>query len=245
MTLADRTLAFAEQAADLQTRKALSASLMSLIAPVGGSRFSCLYLRRDAGGVIIERSISNVPRLWQELYFERGYQATDPVFRCVVRGGAYGFWNELTRAVTMGKLNREVMDVASEFDMKDGFTRRVSLDSGGLAVMMVAGEELDHSDRTKAALRMVFDVFANEGARMLKFANGEEIERDNTRRGLSRMQLKVLLLRAEGHSNKLVAQQLGRNEKTVECHVTEILRRLDARNMIDAIRIATKLKIID
>ncbi len=56
--------------------------------------------------------------------------------------------------------------------------------------------------------------------------------------------VKVLLLRAEGHSNKLVAQQLGRNEKTVECHATEILSRLDARNMIDAIRIATKLKLI-
>lgn len=244
MTLADRTLAFAEQAPGLQTRKALSAGLMSLIEPIGASRFSCLYLRRDAGGVIIERSISNVPRLWQELYFERGYEATDPVFKSTVRGGAYGYWNELTRAVTLGKAGREVMDVASEFNMKDGFTRRVSLDSGGLAVMMVAGEELDHSERTKAALRMVFDVFANEGVRMLKLANGEAVERDESRRSLSKTQLKVLLLRAEGHSNKLVAQQLGRNEKTVECHVTEILRRLDARNMIDAIRIATKLRMI-
>ena len=41
-----------------------------------------------------------------------------------------------------------------------------------------------------------------------------------------------------------LAQALGRHEKTVECHVTEILRRLEARNMIDAIRIATKLKLI-
>ena len=48
----------------------------------------------------------------------------------------------------------------------------------------------------------------------------------------------------EGLSNKQVAQNLGRHEKTVECHVTEILRRLDARNMIDAIRIATKHKLI-
>ena len=37
---------------------------------------------------------------------------------------------------------------------------------------------------------------------------------------------------------------MGRHEKTVECHVTEILRRLEARNMIDAIRIAQKLKLI-
>jgi DNA-binding NarL/FixJ family response regulator len=61
---------------------------------------------------------------------------------------------------------------------------------------------------------------------------------------LSRTQLKVLMMRAEGLSNKLVAQAMNRHEKTVECHVTEILRRLDARNMIDAIRIATRLKMI-
>ena len=94
---------------------------------------------------------------------------------------------------------------------------------------------------------MAFDVFANEGARMLKVgptgaaAEGGEGEPSQD---LSKTQLKVLLMRSEGMSNKQVAQTLGRHEKTVECHVTEILRRLEARNMIDAIRIATRLKLI-
>jgi DNA-binding NarL/FixJ family response regulator len=51
-------------------------------------------------------------------------------------------------------------------------------------------------------------------------------------------------MRAEGLSNKAVAVAMNRHEKTVECHVTEILRRLEARNMIEAIRIATKRKLI-
>jgi DNA-binding NarL/FixJ family response regulator len=51
-------------------------------------------------------------------------------------------------------------------------------------------------------------------------------------------------MRSEGLSNKQVAREMSRHEKTVECHVTEILRRLEARNMIDAIRIATKRKLI-
>ena len=87
--------------------------------------------------------------------------------------------------------------------------------------------------------------FANEGARMLKMSDeGILAEDQGPRRDLSRTQLKVLLMRSEGLSNKQVAQALGRHEKTVECHVTEILRRLEARNMIDAIRIATKHKLI-
>jgi DNA-binding NarL/FixJ family response regulator len=61
---------------------------------------------------------------------------------------------------------------------------------------------------------------------------------------LSRTQLRVLLMRAEGLSNRDIANQMARKEKTVECHVTEILRRLEARNMIDAIRIATLQRVI-
>jgi DNA-binding NarL/FixJ family response regulator len=51
-------------------------------------------------------------------------------------------------------------------------------------------------------------------------------------------------MRAEGLSNKDIAVMMSRKEKTVECHVTEILRRLEARNMIDAIRIATLQRVI-
>jgi DNA-binding NarL/FixJ family response regulator len=241
--LAERTLAFAVQAPGIQSRKALGRSLLTLTESLGATRYACLYLRREAGELTIERSISNTPRPWQQAYLERGYDATDPVFNAVVRGGAYGYWSELTRGMVMNKAGREVMVTAREFEMHEGFTKRVTLDSGGLAVMMVAGRELVRSDKAKAAFRVACDIFANEGARMLKIADDEE-NGDNGQRELSRTQLKVLLMRADGLSNKQVALQLGRHEKTVECHVTEILRRLEARNMIDAIRIATKLKLI-
>ena len=247
MTLAERTLAFAEQATELQTRKSLGASLLSLIEPLGASTYACLYLRRERGMVVIDRLLSNVPRQWQELYLERGYDAADPVFQGVMRGGTYGYWDELTRGLVLSRSSREVMGAASDHQMRQGFTKRVNLDTGGIAVMMIAGLELEKDRPTRAALRMSCDVFANEGSRMLKVAPGGgpggEGESEPSR-DLSRTQLKVLLMRSEGMSNRQVAQALGRHEKTVECHVTEILRRLDARNMIDAIRIATRLKLI-
>ncbi len=246
MTLAERTLAFAAQAPELLTRKQLGEGLMSVLAEVNASRFACLYLRREHGELVIDRSISNLPPAWLKLYLERGYDATDPVFQCVVRGGAYGYWNELTGGMVLGRSGREVMGAARQFDMKDGFTRRVTLDSGGVAVVMAAGEDLERKPEARAALRMAFDIFANEGARMLKSEAIVRPAHDASQPSprLSRTQLKVLMMRAEGLSNKMVAHALNRHEKTVECHVTEILRRLDARNMIDAIRIATKQKLI-
>jgi LuxR family transcriptional regulator, quorum-sensing system regulator BjaR1 len=240
--LPERLLAFAAAAPGLQTKKALVASFTALIETLGATRFACLYLRREGAGLAIERSIHNLPRLWQELYLERGFDAVDPVLQATARG-AWGYWNELIQGVSLTKAAREVMTSAREFDMKDGFTKRISLDAGGTAVMMVTGTQLTRSDRARAAFRMSFEVFANEGVRMLKLAE-EPSAAEAESRELSKTQLKVLVMRSEGMSNKQVAQAMGRHEKTVECHVTEILRRLGARNMIDAIRIATRQKLI-
>lgn len=243
MTLSEQTLTFAAKAPSLHTRKALGDSLMSLLDTLGATRYACLYLRREAGGLAIERSIANVPRLFQELYLERGYDADDPVFQSAVRAGSCGYWDEQIREMTMSRAQRRVMDFAGDFDMKDGFTKRVSLDNGGVAVMMACGNELLRGERARAAFRVAFDVFANEGARLLKVgaeASGEQLDVAE----LSKTQLRVLRMRSEGLTNRDIAQSMGRTEKTVECHVTEILRRLGARNMIDAIRIATRAKIM-
>ena len=240
--LPERLLAFAAAAPGIQTKKALVASFSALIETLGATRFACLYLRREGAGLAIERSIHNLPRLWQELYLERGYDAVDPVLQATARG-AWGYWSELIQGVPLNKASREVMNSAREFDMKDGFTKRISLDAGGTAVMMIAGTQLIRSDRARAAFRMSFDIFANEGVRMLKLTEEPGMPEEESR-DLSKTQLKVLVMRSEGMSNKQVAQAMGRHEKTVECHVTEILRRLGARNMIDAIRIATRRKLI-
>lgn len=242
--LAERTLAFAAQAPELQTRKALQAGLLSVLEAVGATNFACLYLRRDNGNVVIDKSISNLPRGWQELYLQRGYDASDPVFQGVVRGGACGYWDELTRGLILGRSGREVMGEARRFEMREGFTKRVALEGGGMAVVMAAGPQLQRSSNARAAMRMSFDIFANEGVRMMKSALDSGRSGSGSPQGLSRTQQKVLAMRSEGLTNKQVAMHLGRHEKTVECHVTEILRRLGARNMIDAIRIATKLKLI-
>ena len=59
------------------------------------------------------------------------------------------------------------MGFAARIGMHDGFSKRVMLDAGGLAIMMVGGQQLDRSWEARTALRLATHVFANEGARML------------------------------------------------------------------------------
>ena len=99
-------LAFAAQAPELQTRKALTASLLSLIQEVGATKFACLFLRRERGSLVIDKAISNLSRQWYEIYLARGYDATDPVFQGVMRGGTYGYWDELVASSVAARKRR-------------------------------------------------------------------------------------------------------------------------------------------
>jgi DNA-binding NarL/FixJ family response regulator len=151
------------------------------------------------------------------------------------------------KGLLLDRTSREVMSAAREFDMGEGFTKRVTLGGGGVAVVMAAGEELKRNSRVKAALRMSFDVFANAGARMMRTQpHGRQAQADDERDqpSLSQTQLNVQMMRAEGMSNKQVGLTIKRREQTVECHMREVLRRLEAWNMIDTIRIARKHKLI-
>ena len=108
--MAERTLAFAAQAPDLPSNKALTGGLLSVLEAVGATNSPGLYLKRDGGNVAIDRAISNRPRGWQELYRQPGYNAADPVFQGVARGQTCGCWDELTRGLVLGRKSREVID---------------------------------------------------------------------------------------------------------------------------------------
>ena len=128
-TLEDYALRFAPRSARrwsigrvANTALGGAASFLVLEA-VGASNFACVYLMRDSGNIAIDRAISNLPRGWQELYLQQGYDAADPVFQGVARGGTCGYWDELTRGLVLGRSSREVMDQSKNFQMREGFTK--------------------------------------------------------------------------------------------------------------------------
>ncbi len=228
--------AFSERAVEANSSEVLKRSFKQVLNRVGADKFFCAYVGTDSEEGMIQRSISNIPWNWQQHYLDRGYEAADPIFQCVSRAGAYGFWSELMRTREMDLKAKEVMGHAGAIGMLDGFTNRVDLPNGRIALMMVAGKNLSKSRETRAGLRWASHVFAAEGARMLGASWRVPITVEIPK--LSKMQNRVLQMRASGLTNKEVAGTIGTVSKTVECHVTQILRRLKARNMIDAIRIA-------
>lgn len=62
--------------------------------------------------------------------------------------------------------------------------------------------------------------------------------------GLSARQMEVLVAMCEGHSNKLIAQQLDITEKTVKAHVSAIFDKLKVANRTQAALAAQRLQLV-
>jgi DNA-binding CsgD family transcriptional regulator len=59
---------------------------------------------------------------------------------------------------------------------------------------------------------------------------------DPSRSGLTRRELEILRLVAEGHSNAQLARMLWVTEQTVKFHLSNIYRKLDVGNRTEASR---------
>jgi DNA-binding NarL/FixJ family response regulator len=235
MPLGDALLILAERSAEANSRRALIEAAQDFIRHVGAQRFICAYFKSDPGGMHVARSIGNTPREWQEGYLQRGYEADDAVLKLVIDTGARGYWSDLMARAPPSPKALEVLAFAAQCGMSDGYTCRIALQAGGFATTMFAGRRLVRSARAAAAMLLAAQLLANEGARLITLAPAAD---GLAPPSLSDAQMQVLLLRAEGLANPAVAERLARDVKTIESHVTQILRRLEARNMVDAIRIA-------
>jgi len=89
---------------------------------------------------------------------------------------------------------------------------------------------------------------ANRAAEVISLLLGKRGARPSTREnpaGLTRRELEVLPLIAQGLSNRQVAHRLVVSDRTVEHHVTAILRKLGARSRVEASATAVRLGLAD
>ena len=104
--------------------------------------------------------------------------------------------------------------------------------SAGAAAYVV---KTAHPDDLASAIRQAFQhsVYL-AGARFTRAAPVQEPAREAG--GLTRRELEILKLVAEGHSNAQLARMLWVTEQTVKFHLSNIYRKLDVANRTEAAR---------
>ena len=116
--------------------------------------------------------------------------------------------------------------VLSEYDDTEHID--AALNAGAIAYVLKTA----HPDDFAAAIRQSF-----EHSVFMAGAHAPQSERTETMgdtRGLTRRELEILRLVAEGHSNAQLAKMLWVTEQTVKFHLSNIYRKLDVSNRTEA-----------
>jgi predicted ATPase/DNA-binding CsgD family transcriptional regulator len=90
---------------------------------------------------------------------------------------------------------------------------------------------------------LIEETLFKSGTRPEESRKSDSEERSSNA-GLTRRQLEILVLIAEGFTNKEIADKLFLSTRTVDMHVSHILERLNCRTRIDAINKAKEAEII-
>ena len=117
-----------------------------------------------------------------------------------------------------------------------------ALAAGALAYVLKTA----HPDDLASAVRQTFShsVYL-PGRRGIAFLSEEGGNRIEDERGLTRRELEILRLVAEGHSNAHLARMLWVTEQTVKFHLSNIYRKLDVANRTEASRWAQMHGLLD
>ena len=116
-------------------------------------------------------------------------------------------------------------------------------DTGHIDAALAAGAsayvlKTAHPDDVASAVRQAFDhsVFMPGAGTTAPAPAATERARRGTPGGLTRRELEILKLVAEGHSNATLARMLWVTEQTVKFHLSNIYRKLDVSNRTEASR---------
>lgn len=184
-------------------------------------------------------AISSYPQEWQKLYFERDFFRIDPVIAHAKRGSYIYNWVSDT---AQSGVARDIVDFygdAREFGIHSGFSISVPTGFGHQAVLTLASDQRKSDLINPAHTQLAIAATAMIHMALNGNSNALSKEIDLTPREAT-----CLRWIAEGKSNQEVADLLGISFRSVRSYLDGAKRKLSAHNAIQAVAIATRLRLI-
>ena len=186
-------------------------------------------------------AVSNYPAEWQSRYFARDYTRVDPVV-AMARAKMQAFtWSAGSLRQVRSKAVRAFYTEAGDFGIRSGISVPIRTAFGHMSMLTLA------SNRPSLSLETDIDQIAAVTSVALLHASLDHHEAEpSAARSIELTAKQALCLKwsAEGKSMKAIATIEAMSYATVNFHLNNARKALDAASLAQATALATKLKLI-
>lgn len=175
--------------------------------------------------------LSPFPLEWEQRYHEKQYLVHDPVALAAFHNNSLLHWSE-ARTIYHPEKSQTIADEASTFGLADGwvFTYQ-GRKSTELAVISLAGPTIEKSNRSRTILHNVLPHVGQAVIR-IHFSKRPDCPK------LTPRELEILTWTSRGKTAWEISLILNISRRTVEFHISNTFKKLDAVNSPQAVAVA-------
>ena len=170
------------------------------------------------------------PKGWASVWVQKNFAAVDPVVYQLLASRLPFRWANIRDS--NGPRGTEVMNFAGEFQLRDGMGIPVIAQNGSRIGVTIAGGQFDLSEREQSCLHLAAIYFQS---RLEKLRTKAPLNKRKSADELTVRELDCLAWIAAGKTDWEIAQILSISELTVNSHVRNILRKLNAMHRAQAV----------
>jgi LuxR family transcriptional regulator len=229
-----------------KTQAEVAAELETLLRAYG-FEFYGLWLHHRADSARSEVALMDSwPEGWQALYMTRKYGLVDPIRRMLASAQRPFRWRDAIHAFRDDPYRKRVlrlMQDAAKFNLLDGYVFPIFGKTGLIGQFSISGASIELSPVELAlfetAGRRIFWRILELQGLAPELDRCETLDADLTKR-----QMEVLILLADGMTSNEVAKELSISNHTVDWYINIIQEKFNAKNRQHVIAIAFRLGLI-
>lgn len=185
----------------------------------------------------VERFMNvSYPSSWLALYQERKLHLVDPVFQVHFEHFGMQVWSETYKRVSTPAA-KKFIEVSRDFGLDDGVTLGLRSSCGGGSTFSFAGSEIARHSRHLTILELLAPHLHSAISKVFREVPSSEIS-------LTNREKEVLVWTKEGKTNREISRVINVSERTVVFHMQNAMRKLGARNRVQAMATALSLGLI-
>jgi LuxR family transcriptional activator of bioluminescence operon len=178
-------------------------------------------------------SLTNFPAAWVEQYFQNRASSTDPILKYSFSNTAPILWSELAHLDGYNSAGDQAfMRMGREYGLRHGLTVPLSPPSGQTAFFSLATQEDDVDENRLGNLLPVAGIYSqylfDAYIRIDKIENPKVNE-------LTKRELECVFWACEGKTAWEMAHIVGVSERTINFHLTSVIKKLGASNRQHAV----------